>query len=238
MDQGHLESRPSVVYGADEVDLFELFKMLWQEKLIIIVSTLVFAFAAFLYNPPGEVEYNTVITLRPAPLSLYSDFVAKIENGEQQSITLARYTSEQVLVLLMQYLTENKTQYFKDKNIISFRANPKNTHEITLQLTTPKDDNAIEYLQGYLADVSEYAVKEINELLLGVNISGVVTSEMLYASDEPTINEVSLTESKKKFIISLAIVLGGMLGVLIALIRSVLRKRKERVIYEQHARKR
>lgn len=227
MKQKHLENRPETVYGANEVDLFELLKILWREKILIIATTLTFVGVALFYNPAQQVQYKTSIHLKPAPLHLYGNFVAELENSKKQSITLARFTSEQVMHVFIQNLIENPKLLFKGENSVSFGIKPENKYEVILQLTTFDENNAAEQINNYLKSASDIVVEDINMLLPQVGISGKLTSEMLFSADEPVINKTYLEGNRKDFIISASVLLGGMLGVFLALIRTVLRNRKE-----------
>lgn len=227
MKQKHLESRPETVYGANEVDLLELLKILWREKILIVATTLVFVGAALFYNPGQQVQYKTVIHLKPAPLSLYGDFVAEMENSQNQSITLARFTSEQVMLAFIEGLIVSPTLYFKGEDIKSFRVEPKNKYEVILQLVTYENSNGVKKIDDYLKTVSDIFVEDVNALLPKVGITGEITRDMLFAADEPAVTKTYLGENKKDFMLAVSALLGGMLGVFLALIRTVLRNRKE-----------
>ena len=53
---------------SDEIDLVDLFQKLWQQKLLIIVCTMVFTLCAAVYVWNATPYYQVKSLLRPAPL--------------------------------------------------------------------------------------------------------------------------------------------------------------------------
>lgn len=211
---------------ADEIDLFELMQTLWQEKLLIILLTLVCAGAAATYAFTATPQYSITMTLKPASLSLYGEFVAGIQGEQQKSIALGQKTAEEVLRQLKNNLDLNahKVSYLKEAHILSISVTAK-ASQLTLQLTTLQPGSAAQTLKSYVDAVSVITLKELNSFVQGLGNPTAITQEMLYTIDSMP-SQASLVKPKKSLIVALGIVLGGMLGVFAALIRSMIRKRK------------
>lgn len=212
---------------ADEIDLFELMQTLWQEKLLIILLTLVCAGAAATYAFTATPQYSITMTLKPASLSLYGEFVAGIQGEQQKSIALGQKTAEEVLGQLKNNLDLNahKVSYLKEAHILSISVTAKTPQLVTLQLTTLQPGSAAQTLKSYVDAVSVITLKELNSFVQGLGNPTAITQEMLYTIDSMP-SQASLVKPKKSLIVALGVVLGGMLGVFAALIRSMIRKRK------------
>ena len=230
MRQKKLVSEHLAASERDAVDLIDLLEILWKEKILIIISALIFAGAAvYFVHTNDQAQYDTTMVLNPAPLNLYGEFVAEIENGKKQSITLGRYTAEQLLLLLNYRLADNKAQYFRDKDIVSFNVKFKSPDEITLQLSTLKNNQSVDDMQDYLDFASDILLEEVNLFLPEIGIKSTVTKEMLYSASEPITSQKELGEevTKKDMIVSIGIIFGAMLGLFASIIiRSIIRKRK------------
>lgn len=85
---------PSSPPQDDEIDLFELFSMLWKEKLLILMVTVTISVIAFAYTLTIAPTYNTTMQLTPAAISNFGSYVANLENKEKLPITLAQESSK------------------------------------------------------------------------------------------------------------------------------------------------
>ena len=219
---------PHYASDTDEIDLFELMQTLWQEKILIIAITLLATGAAALYALNAQPQYSVAMTLKPAPLSLYGELVAGMDGSEQQGIALGRSTAEQVLTEFKSNLElqANQARYLNDKSIIALTVNAKTAQQVTLELGLLQPDHADQKLLSYLDSVSAATVTELNSFLVGLGNPATITKEMLFTIDVLPASQASLVKPKKSLIVAVGFVLGGMLGVFAALIRSMIRKRK------------
>lgn len=217
----------------DEIDLFELFQTLWEEKVLIVLITLVCTIAAALYAFTAQPQYSVSMTLKPAPLSLYGELVAGMEGDANKSIGLGRSTAEQILGQFANnlQLRANRAQNATSEGVLGLNVttdNARNTQIaqwVTIQLSTLQPDGAVEVLQNYVDAVSESTLQELNSFVQGLGNPVAITKEMLYTVDAIS-SQARLNKPNKKLIVAVGIVLGGMLGVFAALIRSMIRKRK------------
>lgn len=234
MQQEHLDKRHSSAYDSDEIDLFELFQTLWQEKILIIAVTVLSTCAAIFYAFTAPQQYSVSMTLKPAPLGLYGEFIAGMESANEQGITLGRNTAAQVLAQLkndLELRTNQEKYFYGDKEILAVKVSTSQgsginqATQVTLGLDILQAEHAAKKLQGYLDFVSELTLKELNSFVMGLGNTKTITKEMLYIIDVSA-NEASLVKPKKFLIIAVGVILGCMLGVFAALIRSMIRKRR------------
>lgn len=231
MNPSSMPNQPSSQPGySGEIDLFDLFQSLWKEKILIVLVTAVFTVLAVIYALTATPQYSIAMTLKPASLSLYGEFVAGIQGEQQKSIALGQKTAEEVLGQLKNNLDLNahKVSYLKEAHILSISVTAKTPQLVTLQLTTLQPGRAAQTLKSYVDAVSVITLKELNSFVQGLGNPTVITQDMLYTIDSMP-SQASLVKPKKSLIVALGIVLGGMLGVFAALIRSMIRKRKNAI---------
>lgn len=231
MNPSSMPNQPSSQPGySGEIDLFDLFQSLWKEKILIVLVTAVFTVLAVIYALTATPQYSIAMTLKPASLSLYGEFVAGIQGEQQKNIALGQETAEEVLGQLKNNLDLNahKVSYLKEAHILSISVTAKTPQLVTLQLTTLQPGSAAQTLKSYVDAVSVITLKELNSFVQGLGNPTAITQEMLYTIDSMP-SQASLVKPKKSLIVALGIVLGGMLGVFAALIRSMIRKRKNAI---------
>ena len=223
MNPSSMPNQPSSQPGySGEIDLFDLFQSLWKEKILIVLVTAVFTALAVIYALTATPQYSIAMTLKPASLSLYGEFVAGIQGEQQKSIALGQKAAEEVLGQLKNNLDLNahKVNYLKEAHILSVSVTANTPRLVTLQLTTLQPGSAAQTLKSYVDAVSVITLKELNSFVQGLGNPTAITQEMLYTIDSMP-SQASLVKPKKSLIVALGIVLGGMLGVFAALIRSV-----------------
>jgi LPS O-antigen subunit length determinant protein (WzzB/FepE family) len=110
----------------DEIDLSEIIKTLWNEKILILSISLIFMVIGYVYGSLQPKIYKTEIILREAPSSLFEAYRPFFSTQQQQGI--AREFNDQVklnlssLDTLVQFAEETNTindfkNYLKEKNI-------------------------------------------------------------------------------------------------------------------------
>ena len=125
--------RNSRILQDDEIDLREIIKTLWNEKILILFISLVFMVVGYVYGALQPKIYKTEITIREAPLfflEAYNSFLSirqqQLSNKQQQDI--ARQFNDNLklnlssLDTLVQFVEETNTindfkNYLKEKNI-------------------------------------------------------------------------------------------------------------------------
>lgn len=214
-------------YDSDAIDVFELLQIFWQEKLLIMFITFICTASAAIYAFTAQPQYSISMTLKPAPLSLYGELVAGMKGDNQNDIMLGRSTAEAVLTQLKMNLElqANKIKYLAGEGVIGLQVTSKNTQQVTLVLNLLQPEDAAQALYSYLDSVSELTLKELNSFVLGLGNTSPISKEMLYTVDSES-NQAHQVKPKKSLVIAVGIVFGGMLGVFVAMVRSMIRKRK------------
>jgi LPS O-antigen subunit length determinant protein (WzzB/FepE family) len=113
-------------YLEDEIDLSEIIKTLWNEKILILSISLVFMVMGYVYGALQPKIYKTEITIREAPSSLFEAYRPFFSTQQQQGI--ARQFNDDLklnlssLDTLVQFVEETNTindfkNHLKEKNI-------------------------------------------------------------------------------------------------------------------------
>ena len=213
-----MSSELKPVYQNDEIDLFELIKTLWEEKLWILMFTFLAAVAGFSYAFLATPKYS---------VSLDYSINAAMPTGEAGE---AGEVVNRVIGLLPSgWVKANKQD------------------RLTLETLFPESDDTYQtkfrdisksVSQDLLAQAQSDVEIILNELPTTLQSTEAVAVQMLnakktvraliggsYAIDfgTPGITQVA---PKKSLIMVLSIVLGGMIGVMYVLIRSAVRNRR------------
>jgi LPS O-antigen subunit length determinant protein (WzzB/FepE family) len=72
--------RNSRILQDDEIDLGEIIKTLWNEKILILSISFFFMVAGYVYGALQPKIYKTEITIREAPSSLFEAYQAFFQN--------------------------------------------------------------------------------------------------------------------------------------------------------------
>ncbi|EIK51306.1 putative chain length determinant protein [Stutzerimonas stutzeri TS44] len=168
----------------DEIDLVELFRALWRQRLLIIgvtfAATLVAAAYAFLATP----YYQTKTYLRPVPQSMLDqlnetgiykltpeDALSRVASGlSSYDKRLDYFLSNQELFQAIEPKGDSPEQAFADFNEQAFEMlhpDPKKTENrsayVGLKLTYPKGMEGSAIVNGFVDYVLELERKEIAE---------------------------------------------------------------------------
>lgn len=239
-----MNSQPSDVsqQRADEIDLFELAQQLWREKILIALITLAVTAAAGAYAFITPPKFASQIILSSAPIGLYGELMARMQDQktmlrtEISPIALGRKLSSDAFGLLGSNLESmrNRQRFIlgtpeRQGVSVSITQDRKNREMLTLSATGPDAVAVQEFLNQYLAFVAERTRAELNTYFnLSLNTDQLITVEMLYALEQPAMVNPEPVKPRIPLILALGFVLGGMLGVFVALVRGVLRKQLQR----------
>lgn len=228
----------------DEIDLFELVGELWREKLLIAAVTLAVFLSALAYVllVPTVYTYSVQTTLRPGSLHQYGPLAAALRTEGKQSMEVAVELADTSFLLLRKNLESALVQqeYFQgqaSKSLvlidISIPIDPRDRlarDDLSLTTIVISASSSVEQglknkLEQYLAFASTHTVHEVNGFFAGLGTDQQITSDMLYSVDKPIDSMPVVATPKKKLILAVGLVLGGMLGIFAALVRSAIRKR-------------
>lgn len=186
----------------DEIDLFELFQSLWEQKVLILSLSVLLPVMAFIYvthidRKPNTFNGSLLIELASFQFINQSDqaiqFIESADNLAQVSSRLSSVTATV----------------------------PRGTLGlINLEVTDLDPNSAKQNLEKSLADIKARHEQKL------ANLQNIQIINPTSQIGDIVINEKSGLE-KRNLVVAVAFVLGGMLGVFIALIRSAVRKRRE-----------
>lgn len=196
---------PTTTAYDDEIDLFELFQTLWDQKFLILLLTLLFPLIAFIYvtffdKKPDVFEGKLLIEIASfQPVNATSEPIRYIDNPHDLISIITTQTNVSASL-------------------------PKSSAGVLLLTMT---DLTADHVSNDLGQALEKIKKRHQTKLSNMLDIQVITQTS--AVGEIQIHQVSGLE-KRNLILAVALVLGGMLGVFIALIRSAVRKRRQSTI--------
>jgi LPS O-antigen subunit length determinant protein (WzzB/FepE family) len=187
----------------DEIDLFELFQNLWDQKWLILVLSLLFPVLAFVYV--------TYIDRKP--------------DLHKASVLM------EIASIQIQTAAENRTISFLDRSDDLIQIIERTAG---VSATKPRGTNGLLILEKTHRDKAQAtaSIEKAIELIQArhqnmlANLSNVQLITPTAQMGQTRVNHISGLE-KRNLIVAVALVLGGMLGVFIALIRSAVRKRRQ-----------
>jgi LPS O-antigen subunit length determinant protein (WzzB/FepE family) len=104
-----------IISNNNEIDLDELIRQLWKQKIIIFFTSLFFLAAGYLYGTLQPKIYKTEIILREADSSLFKSYDI-LSNKQQQQGIVAQFNEEVKLKLLS---LDTLIQFVENNNKIS-----------------------------------------------------------------------------------------------------------------------
>ncbi len=235
-----MQHQPASSYD-DEIDLFELAQDIWREKVLVIAVTGLISLATLGYvlMVPSVYTYSNQASLKPASLHGYGSLAAAMQADGKQGLQVANELANSNFALLQKNLASSSGQNsFAQQNDlakdISARVSiPKEAvlrdgtvSSFDLIVTSSKKQELDVALNQYLEFVAELTVQELNSFLAGLGVGQQVSADMLYNLDKPAGANSVQVKPKKKLIMAVGLVLGAMLGVFAALLRSAIRKRQ------------
>lgn len=113
------------IIETDEIDLGEIIRKLWKEKLLILSISLIFSISAYVYSVSKPKRFETTIVLKNIPNSLFVKFDAAINLTKQQQQQQQTYFALSLKENFHQNLNsfDNLGEFVKQNNTInSFKA--------------------------------------------------------------------------------------------------------------------
>lgn len=228
---------------SDEIDLLELAQQLWQEKLLIALITLAMTAVAAGYAFITPSQFASQIVLSSAPIGLYGELVAKMQDqktvlqAEPSPIALGRKLSNDAFGLLGSNLESirNRQQFIRSASdwqgiSVTVTQDRKAPENLTMSTIGPDAEAAQAFLNQYLVYVAQQTQSELNAYFhQSLGTDQLITVEMLYTLEQPAAVNSQPVKPRIPLILALGFVVGGMLGVFVALVRSVLKKQRQRV---------
>jgi LPS O-antigen subunit length determinant protein (WzzB/FepE family) len=240
-----VNSRPFDVsqQRSDEIDLFELTQQLWREKTLIALITLAMTVMAAIYAFSTPPQFASRVVLSSAPIGLYGELMARMQDQktvlqiEASPIALGRKLANDAFGLLGSNFESirSRQQFIRGASdwqgiSVTVTRDRKTSETLTLSATGPDPEAAQRFLNQYLAYVAEQTRSELNAYFnQSLSSDQLITSEMLYTLEQPAVVNSQPVKPRIPLILTLGFAVGGMLGVFVALVRSVLKKHRQRV---------
>ncbi|WP_029935184.1 Wzz/FepE/Etk N-terminal domain-containing protein [Thiomicrospira pelophila] len=193
-----MQNQQPMNYQDDEIDLFELFQTLWQQKWLILATTLIAPILAFVFTVSQPVKPDTFQGKALIEIGAYASHdgvIHTIERPEDLSLIISK-------------------QFNAETNVprTSVKVLEIETSSIDKESSADKLQEAIDFVLQRHEKFTSSKLKE--NVIQPTQVVGQASVERVSPKD------------KLKLILAVAFVLGCMLGVFIALIRSAIRKRK------------
>ena len=228
---------------SDEIDLLALAQQLWREKVLIALVTLAMTAVAAVYAFITPPQFASQVILSSAPIGLYGELMAKMQDqktvlhSETSPIALGRKLSNDAFGLLGSNLesTRNRQLFIGSAPdwqgmLVAVTRDRKTLEMLTMSATGPDAEAAQTFLNQYLAYVAEQTRSELNAYFnQSLGSDQLITSEMLYTVEQPAGVNAQPVKPRIPLILALGFVLGGMLGVFVALVRGLLKKQRQRI---------
>ncbi len=224
----------------DEIDIVELFQGLWLQKtLILSVVVLAIAIAAA-YCVLSKPIYVSSAMLAPAPINLYGSIAGQFKvdagNGVNSPLTQGMALSNDAFRLYLANLAstevrqvfDTKAGYSKasvELHIKKGREAKPFDEPATIRVESSDSALAKAYLDGLIRYAAETTLLQVNSYFQASGVEQTLAAESLFRVESASQPAMEV-KPRRPLILTLGIVLGGMLGLFIALVRLMLGKRK------------
>lgn len=222
--------------AGDEIDLIELAQALWVEKLLVLAFTVVTTLAALAYTYVVQPQYASQAVISPATIDTFGSLAEALGARQRDSETFgikagAQIANDAFSVFATNLRSLNVQRAFRESFLadeffeISVGSPRAVTDPITVSATAGAAEVPKDVVDQYLAYTSQITTAQINNYFSGLGINQRVEAGSLYRLEQPATVNSKPAKPKRALIIALGFVLGGMLGVFIALVRIMLKKR-------------
>ena len=142
-------------FADDEIDLRKVILILWKEKFIILIITLIFTVTGYIYNTlqPKDYQITYTFTLRDAPVALFEKYRPFIQQQQQISV-VTNFNEEFKLNLtshdnLRNFVEQNKKfdefKSYKLQPMTDNKNSKPNQYSFTLSKPLPAEKFLIDY---------------------------------------------------------------------------------------------
>ncbi|MDO9623712.1 MAG: Wzz/FepE/Etk N-terminal domain-containing protein [Pseudomonas sp.] len=232
----------------DEIDLVELLQNLWAQRWLIVIVTSVVALSALVYAFTSKPVYSTTAVLSPAPINAFGLIANEVKVGPPEGITSAisigiNLAHDALAVVVKNFESAAIRNEFDDSlgNPLDYLvevkrhrgpvpSNPELFESVSISVSSMSAAGAKQYLDGFMAYVSKVSAAQLNDYFKALNLNHTIQPGVLYRVEQSPAVNLDPIKPKKPLIVALGVVLGGMLGVFIALIRLMLRKRAAKAL--------
>lgn len=230
--------------AGDELDLIELAQVLWAEKILVLIFTAVTTLAALAYTFAVSPQYASQAVISPATIDTFGSLAgalgAKQRDNEIFGIKAGAQLANDAFnifatnlrsvsgqrAFLGTFQTEGPFELSVSKGRVVTNATiAADPDPVTVSVLAGKAEIAKEAVEQYLAVTARLTTAQINHYFSELGISQRIEPGSLYRLEQPALVNSKPVKPKRALIVALGVVLGGMLGVFVALVRLMLKKR-------------
>lgn len=226
----------------DEIDLAELFQGLWLQKTLIFSVVVLASVIATVYCVLSKPIYASSAVLAPAPINLYGSIAGqfKFDAGNSVNTPIAQgmaLSNDTFRLYLTNLASKEVRQAFDAK--FGYPNAPVELQIKTGREAKPFDDPASirvdssdsalakPYLDGLIRYAAETTQQQVNSYFQASGIEQTLAADSLFRFESVSQPAMEV-KPKRLMILTLSIVLGGMLGLFIALIKVLVLSRRPR----------
>lgn len=224
----------------DEIDIAELFQGLWLQKMLIFSVVVLASVIAATYCAIARPIYASTAVLAPAPISLLGSVAGqfKVDAGNGVNSPLAQgmaLSNDSFRLYLTNLASTEVRQVFDAKagytnapvelQIDKGREAKPFDEPATIRVKSSDSALAKAYLDGMIRYAAETTMLQVNSYFQASGVEQTLAAESFFRTEiapQPAVE----VKPRRPLIMTLGVVLGGMLGLFIALFRLMLAKRK------------
>ncbi len=224
----------------DEIDLAELVQGLWLQKTLIFSAVVLASVIAAVYCVLSKPIYASSAVLAPAPISLYGSIAKQYKfdagNGVNSPIAQGMALSNDTFRLYLTNLSSTEVRQVFDakagysKALVELqikKGREAKPFDEPATIRVESSDSALAkiYLDGLIRYAAETTQLQVNSYFMASGIEQTLAVESLFrieSASQPAIE----VKPRRPLIMTLGVVLGGMLGLFIALLRLMFGKRR------------
>lgn len=228
---------------SDEIDLIELAQAIWAEKILVLAFVAATTLVALAYSFAVSPQYASEAVISPAPINEFGALAEALGARQSDSQTFgikagAQIANDAFNIYATNLRSLSEQRAFRDafqaetpfelsvsKRRAATAATAADPDPITISVTAGVAEMPKDAVEQYLAYTSRITTAQINDYFSGLGISQRIEPGSLYRLEQPAVVNSTPVKPRRALIVALGFVLGGMLGVFVALVRIMLKKR-------------
>lgn len=220
----------------DEVDLVELLQRLWAQKRLIFLVTLCGFVSAvsYVYFTPEKYESKPILSPPSITAFAHAPFVRDVNvslSSNTDLLGVALKLSDNVMLLLGRRLLAPATyaSFISESPefLGCFSTSSQGVNKVVVSVVCADKDISLRALDAYIKYASRITVQEFQVLMVAVGVEHSIQASGLYSVESPV--SVSVTP-RRSLVLALGLVLGGVLGLSIALARLAICWRPSQIV--------
>jgi LPS O-antigen subunit length determinant protein (WzzB/FepE family) len=105
--------KKDIYLADDEIDLKDLIKSLWREKIIILSVSIICGLTGYLYSTLQQQEFKTEFEIKYSPSQLFYNYINELENKNNDNITKEK---EIITIFKLNFLSLDNMKSFFEKS--------------------------------------------------------------------------------------------------------------------------